>query len=266
VHSGEKRVLPRPIAAVSHDGKTAASINYVRLRVTRPDYGYAGEGEAYADKVAPSEDGLYIMDVETGESRLIASLQQVYAMTPPPHAGSRDLYWFNHVLYSRDNSRLFFLGRTQHEGAPRDTAAFTVSPDGSDLRCILPYTWGDRIMATTKYQGETPWRHVLFTDGEEDYTVIAPDLLAHDGHGHFSPDGKWMVTDSYPDKERYQHLYLVRMADNTGVEIAKFQEPVEYKGFWRCDLHPRWSRKGDMLCIDSTHSDKRQVYVVKLDW
>ncbi|GMW00979.1 MAG: hypothetical protein AMXMBFR84_21160 [Candidatus Hydrogenedentota bacterium] len=275
VGTGRKRTLPRPIAAVSPDGRTAASINYARLRVTRPDYGYAGEGNAYAGEVAPADDGLWIFDLETGESKMVVSLKQVFDFATPERQSSEDLFWFNHILFSRDGERIFFLGRTRHQLGPLKTAAFTVGLDGGELRCLFPYAWGashfdwidgKRIMATTRYQGESPWRHVLVTDGSADYTVIAPDLLSADGHGHFSPDGRWMVTDSYPDKERYQHLYLVRMEDNTGVEIAKFQEPVEYKGFWRCDLHPRWSRDGKRLCIDSTHSGTRQVYVVELDW
>ena len=41
----EERHYPFPVSAVSEDGSWAVSINYARLFVTRPDYGYAGEGQ-----------------------------------------------------------------------------------------------------------------------------------------------------------------------------------------------------------------------------
>jgi opacity protein-like surface antigen len=41
----KERVLPMPVAAVSEDRTWAVSVNYARLSLTRPDYGYAGPGQ-----------------------------------------------------------------------------------------------------------------------------------------------------------------------------------------------------------------------------
>ena len=30
----------------------------------------------------------------------------------------------------------------------------------------------------------------------------------------------------------------------------------------RADLHPRWNRKGSMICIDSVHNGTRQIYTI----
>ena len=43
--SGGERVVPFPTSAVSPDGRTIVSLNYARLRLTRPDYGYPGDGQ-----------------------------------------------------------------------------------------------------------------------------------------------------------------------------------------------------------------------------
>lgn len=42
--TGAERVIPHPVSAVSKDGCKAVSINYARLFLVRPDYGYAGGG------------------------------------------------------------------------------------------------------------------------------------------------------------------------------------------------------------------------------
>ena len=58
--TGAERVIPHPVSAVSEDGTWALSINYARLYLTRPDYGYAGEGQnSRRGIVFPEDDGLW---------------------------------------------------------------------------------------------------------------------------------------------------------------------------------------------------------------
>ena len=44
--------------------------------------------------------------------------------------------------------------------------------------------------------------------------------------------------------------------------VAFFRSPPAYTGDVRCDLHPRWSRDGRAVCVDSTDDGTRQVYVL----
>ncbi len=277
VFTGEKRILPRPIAAASHDGKTAASINYARLHTTRPGYGYAGVEDPFADDRHPKPDGLYVMDVTTGEHKLIVSMDQIFHFEPVPAEYVDSKMWFNHVLFSRDDKRLFFLARFQPKiPGPLVTAAFTVNTDGSELRCVLPYSWGashydwldgKHMVVSSKYRAEKAWLHVFFEDGSplESYRTLAPEVLSADGHCHFSQDGQWMVSDSYPrGKGRMRSFYIMTMATSAAGEIARFHEPKIYNSDWRCDLHPRWNRDATKICIDSAHNGTRQVYIVVL--
>lgn len=121
-------------------------------------------------------------------------------------------------------------------------------------------------MITAAYDAKD-YNHVLFTIGQTDYQRLGNGLLDYDGHGTFSPDGKWMVTDTYPGgKLHEQKLYLMDMRTQAVLPLGRFVEPPEFKAGWRCDLHPRWSPRGDMIGFNSTYTGSRQVYLFELSW
>jgi Tol biopolymer transport system component len=85
------------------------------------------------------------------------------------------------------------------------------------------------------------------------------------GHNTYLPgtDNRWIVNDTYPDKDRKQHPYLYDTKTGTRHPLGHFDSPKEYAGEWRCDLHPRNSPDGKCVVIDSTHEGKgRQMYLI----
>jgi len=267
----EMKVLDYPVSAVSPNGKEAICINFSRLRITREDYGYGGEGQdAREDVQFPEDDGLFLVDLETGQAQLLVSIAQAKSLVP--EVPSDGLEYFNHTLFSRDGSKIFWLARAIPE---RNTTAFTVDRDGENLRRCFPDGWGgshfdwldaDRLMITAAYDAKV-YGHILFTVGQDNYQRLGKGLLDYDGHGTFSPDGQWLVTDTYPGGKLREHkLYLMEMRTQAVMPMGRFVEPPEFNGGWRCDLHPRWSPRGDRIGINSTHSDSRQVYVFELSW
>ena len=56
--TGQKRKLPKPIYAVTPDGRYAIGTNFSRITETRPGYGYAGVPDPYVEYMHPAEDGL----------------------------------------------------------------------------------------------------------------------------------------------------------------------------------------------------------------
>ncbi len=265
----EVRVFPYPVSAVSSDGKKAVSINFSRIRITRADYGYGGEGQDSRKEIQlPADDGLFLLDLETGEAKLLVSVEQVKDLVPPVDKGG--IEYFCHTRFSKEGTKIFWLARAIPNW---NTVSFTVNTDGSNLQPCFPEEWGgshfdwlndNELMITAKYEGKQD-AHILFTVGKKDYKRLGNGLLDYDGHGTFSPDGKWMVTDTYPSKGmREQKIYLIDMKTEAVLPIGRFREPDEFTGFWRCDIHCRWSPRGDMIGFNSTHTGSRQVYILNL--
>lgn len=87
--------------------------------------------------------------------------------------------------------------------------------------------------------------------------------LTSDGHPSYSPDGCKVVTDTYPNRSRVASVYYVE--DNNVKTLAKVFAPFRYDNDVRCDLHPRWNRKGNKICIDSVFEKKRNLYIINLE-
>jgi hypothetical protein len=273
-----RHVVPYPVSAVSRDGKWAVSINYARLRLTRPDYGYGGNGQdARAGTVWPEDDGLWLVNLETGEAKLVVSIASVRDRMPQVN-DPKALAYFCHTVFSRDGSKIFWLARTVENLAAQkqkvtkwETTAFVCDRDGGGIVRCFPDGWGGshfnwladgRMVVTAKWK-DAFWSHVLFTPGKEDHVRLGGGLLDFDGHCVYSDDGKWMSTDSYWDKLGDRKLAVMRASDQAILPLGTFFVPEVYREqYSRCDLHARWRPDGKMLGFNSVHEGSRQVYVI----
>src|SRR5690606_16485691 len=86
------------------------------------------------------------------------------------------------------------------------TRLFTANADGTDLRCLAAdgmvshYSWrdDDHLLAWMRKSpvGDRYW---LIDDRSADAVVVGDGLLTRDGHCTYSPDRRWILTDTYPD-------------------------------------------------------------------
>ncbi len=262
--TGESRQLPLPVYAVSNDGKLALSVNFARIHKMRPGYGYVGLADPWEDELAPADDGIYLMDIETGEYKLIISIKQIVEFK---HKDSMDgcKHYFNHLLFNSDNSRFLFLHRWRKKNLLY-TRMFTVNVDGSDIfhlsDQISHFDWynSSQILAWEYFHNH----YLLFTDKTSKKEIVGEGVLTSDGHCSYSPDRKYILTDTYPDAKQMRRLILYRVVDGKRINPGDFFSPPELTGEIRCDLHPRWSRDGKKICIDSAHEGSRQIYVLNV--
>ena len=261
--TGAERIIPYPVSAVSEDGTWAIGINYARLFITRPDYGYAGEGQDPKKGVVfPEDDGLFRIDLKTGEVKLIVSCAAVKSMVPEVH--SKDgMSYLCHTVISKDMKRIYFLSRSVEEsfvgvkkfkGVKWQTTAFTALSERDGRTMVVTCKWQNRV-----------YTHVEFTVDEEQTSAraLGGKAMHFDGHCIYSPDGQFVCGDGYFGKDGFRHWKIVRLADDAVQSIGDFWVPPIYRDIYcRCDLHPRWRKDGKQLAFNSVHEGSRQVYLI----
>ncbi len=268
VQTGKIRTLPLPFYTADLQGKNAYSVSFSRLQDDRPGYGYPGVPDPFANEKEPAGDGLYAIDIASGESRLILSVAEVASMQRTPDMDGAK-HRFNHVQVSPEGSRVAFLHRyKQPEDEVGLTRLVTANPDGSDIRIhsgpglFSHYDWRDETHLIG-WAGEREGDAYYYYDTEAmRYEKVGANTFWCDGHCSYAPDRRWLMTDTYPDANHMRTLMLFDTETETLVPLGKYLSPPVSDWQIRCDLHPRWNRDGSQVCFDSVHEGERRLYTL----
>lgn len=277
VKTGEGKTIPHPIYALSPDGKSAITTDFRRLNDVRPGYGYAGLPDPNAKKLRPENSGVWRVDLESGEAELIVTMAEVAAIGEQTPDVAEGKHWFNHLLFNTDGTRFIFLHRwkpDQGRASRWKTRMFTANADGSDLYVLdssgltSHFVWRDPHHVCAWSGVEEPAGFYLFKDQTREVTPVGRGVMTRDGHNTYLPIGdgnEWILCDNYPDGDRMQTVYLYHVPTGERTDLGRFHSPPEYTGEWRCDTHPRSSRSGKLVCIDSPSGKAgRQLHLLDI--
>lgn len=262
----EESVISAPVYTVSADGKTALTLDFSRLYRLRPGYGYYNCPEITDNERIPDTTCIWRINLENGEVTSLlkytdfANFEQRKEMVNAEHK-------VNHLMLSPNGKRFMVLHRW-FEGQRKYTRLVTCNVDGtemynlSDDDMVSHCYWknNNEILAFENKRHGGPG-YYLMKDKTKDFTHLWPEMCG-DGHPSYSPDGNFVVTDTYPDRARIASLKVMN-GEKIKV-VARVFAPFKYDNDTRCDLHPRWSRDGKMICFDSVFEGHRGLYVVKL--
>ncbi len=290
------RQLPLPVYVVAASSEWALCVDYSRFQVTHPTIGYAASLAEPELANAPEDDGIYRMDIDSGEARLILSLRDLKKYRPLKSM-DRAIHWVTHLEINPASSRFLFIHRWT-ERVEDETCflhrLFSANPDGSDLRLLectdhlLPQLRDDfdpAVVGTfdyekSEYQISHPaWKndrqiivwgphqdgihYYLYDEPSGEVEIIGADCLTENGHMTYSVDGRWLLSDTYPDSTSNERLLILYNIENgQRYDVGSFYTDPNLGKPNRCDLHPRWNPDSSQVCIDSVHEHSRQMYLV----
>lgn len=268
--------LSLPVSALSSDGRLALSYSFARLRGTPFGYAYANGKDNEADCLIPSKNGLHLIDISSGKTKLLFTVADIVTYKPTSSMQGA-FHYFSHCQFSPSGKRFKFFHRWAKPNGSNGTRMITSDLDGKNLfifpidNMVSHVAWHDEdhivAYARTNEFGDKYYR---FHDMVDSYSIIGQDDFNSDGHPSFSKDGRWMLTDTYPDRFRRRYLILYDMKRLKRYNLAALFSPREFSGsivvvgHIRCDLHPRWSRDNTMICFDSAHTGKRALCTITL--
>ena len=268
----EYRSAEAPVgnSGVARRGGSFLALNYGRLARLRPVTGYPGAFDWTRSVDHPADDGIFRVDVETGERRLIVSYARLAEALRDDRPGvDGKALFINHTLWNRDDDRIFFYARADFDAKPRRVdALFVVDPDGADLRRIPVHLGGHLDWGLGhSLLGARDGRLALFdTDRMEFVGEIGdPATLPNpDGDKAFSPDGKWLVDGSR--RGSVNHYVFFRPSDATVLRSPGFDQHGWTSGDLRIDPAPCWNRAGTRIVFPSIDAagQTRQLFLIRI--
>jgi hypothetical protein len=260
----EVAVYHAPVCTASPDGQYASSYSFERVRPYDLAYSYAGlTAAAHTDK-APAGEGLKLLHLASGKTELLCSLRQLSQLQPYPSMNGA-YHYVSHCLFSLDSRRLSFM-HCWLARAQRYTRLFAYDLITGQLFAfpksiwVSHYCWigSRRILA---YANTREWgrQYYIWEYGKDDCKIVGAGVLTDDGHPQVDPGQCWLLTDTYPDRFRQQHLILFDLQLGRRHDLLSLRIPAGYSEGTRCDFHPRWNRRYNAVCFDSAHTGMRSL-------
>lgn len=252
-----------PLYDISHKGTYGLTLNFERLGVMRPGYGYTCKAYVPNNLVNETID---IIDLST--ETVVDSLTYCDIAKEISRLGNYDNCYINHLSFSpNDNSFLFFWieiknGYHQASLLVYDITTKTIIPLETKEK-VSHYVWldNDNILCTS-YKDSSICRYFVYNIKNMQKTQFCPNCLSQDGHPSLDY-GSVILTDTYPDKNGYQYLYLVDSVKDTKKTIFKvYMKPVA-NGEMRTDLHPRFNHNNSKICFDTNINGNREILILK---
>ena len=253
---------PYPIQEINKENMLF-SIDYNKLSRLNPDYGYNLLEEGYS---TIEIDGILGYDYINKNIKFILKDSLIYEKSMNKILSSD--CEINHISSCPDNKKIIFIYRNKNSDI--SSKLYLYDFNKNVLSCLFSgkivshYSWlnSNEIIIYLGKDVKTQNYYILNINNKELLPINKNININGDGHPSVSPDKRWLVYDSYPDRSRLIHLNLYDFRTNKIIEIGKFLSPLDYYDYCRCDLHPRWSPDGKLLSIDSTHSGMRESYII----
>jgi hypothetical protein len=284
MESKKTRTLPIPVYTISPNGETALSVNFERI--VHGGCKYVGIEDPYKEQWAPSQIGIWKMDMDTEKIEMLMSVKDIankmYPEGLPADTIGGALYFFREG-FNPSGNRFIAFAKDARQTVPgrttTQTEGFSMNLDGSDVKYLYRepshHFWlnDSEIMDNGSRQdpltGERVRGYFRFLD---DGTGRAKEKYfdAPNGHITLHKNGEWILTDTYNiDGKIILYMYHIPTKKfvplgNLTYKLGGYLFPYN-PGIFRVDLHPRFTPDGKTVAIDSSHEGfGRQLYLIDI--
>jgi hypothetical protein len=277
------------VFTVSPDFTKLTSYNLIASRLIQVGYGVVLPENRTRRNLGPvADDGIFITDIASGKTRMIASIRDIYERAVPklkiPNVDRCEFYCFQ-VRWNPQGTRLMAFLRwhdpSEPKGGPRRLTLVTMKGDGSDIRlAVTPaqYARGGHHPMWAP-DGENITINLNIRDGTKELDLVS---VRYDGanlhsihpigsgHPSMHPTLPFVITDAYPREpvtrgDGTAPLRLIDLRNRTEVALAQVlltrSDSAKLTSEHRIDAHPVWDRTGRYIVFNGVHNDTRSVFV-----
>lgn len=261
----EERRLDWPLYDIDTNGRFGITLDFERLGVKRPGYGYTCEPYQEGDLW---NDGISIIDIE--KNQLVKTITYKELSENIKKVDDVSHFYLNHLAFSPDGTKFLFFWIDEANGYHQaslgvyDIANDELIPLETEKKASH-YVWdGNNEIICTLLDNIQYARYYRINVKERSKKLICNKSLPFDGHPSiYSKDT--FLTDTYPDTRGFQHIYLVNEKSDTKEEIIKIYSIPMLNLEMRTDLHPRLSEDKKYVAFDSSHDSLRKLLVLSLE-
>jgi hypothetical protein len=252
-------------------GGAFLGINYGRLARLRAVTGYPDTLDWSKQDNAPPNDGIFVVDINTGARRLLVSYRQMADKLASVYPDIEDTALFiNHTLWNRPGDRVYFFARGNWEkrskGRTKINKPFSIHIDGTGLTMHDTHIGGHPEWAEDQLLiGRRKDDQILYDVDKQ--TIVGklgtPDIFPKpEGDVSLSPDGT-LFANGY--KNGTENRFVVyRRSDGVYVR-SKGLDKGDYSGDIRIDPAPRWNRANNAILVPGLAENMtRQMFIIRV--
>lgn len=267
-------IFENHISCTSPDGQFALCFDFERLGKGMHGYGYSGFDYQNLRNIPNDESGsISLLEINDGKIKPLVHLEDVVKISPN-ESMKNSFHFFTHCLFSPNSQDYVFFHRWLDKNNKIFTRMIKGSVNDHNLKVFPTNGMVSHICWISDHEIMAYCNSTMFNDAYHIFDtrhltsrILDQKKFSSDGHPQHNKLRNVIVTDTYPDGKRIQKLIVYDMEHDKEYLIGKFYSPFKYRQAVRVDLHPRWNRKGNMLCFDSSFLGSRSLSTIELqDW
>jgi len=254
---------------VAANGSAFLALNYGRLARLRLVTGYPGALDWSKHEPAPDNDGIFVVDVESGKKRLLVSYAQLHQRLEQ-HLGKVEHtgLFINHTLWNRKGDRVYFFVRAGWSGqrGKRINTPCSIHADGTGLTLHDTHIGGHPEWAEGSLLiGRQGKNQILYDVDKRKVvgTLGTPEIFPNpEGDISLSPNGQWFVNGYKKGNKNFYAVY--RRSDGAFVRSPGLDKGA-YSGDIRIDPAPRWNRTNNAILVPGiAENGTRQMFMIRV--